>query len=223
LASAEFGQLLEALVADHQVLEIDGRRVFGYTTTYFETPDLRCFTDHVEDRVPRFKARTRLYEDTGQCVFEVKLKRSSDEIDKRQIEYAEQDRRRVTAQARRCVEQALADGEVRPPGDLTAKLTTSFERATFAASSGSERLTCDFAVRLVAPDGTTARMRDDLVLVETKSEQGASPADRQLESMGVGVISLSKYRVGMAMVGAAADCGEQPGSHLFALERTAET
>ena len=77
LPESAFEQLVRRLRADHQVLEIEGRRVFRYSTTYFETPDLRCFIDHVENRLPRFKARSRLYEDSGQCVFEVKLKRST--------------------------------------------------------------------------------------------------------------------------------------------------
>lgn len=62
-------------------------------------------------------------------------------------------------------------------------------------------------------------MRDDLVLVETKSERGDSPADRQLAAMGVEIISLSKYRVGMSRVGAAVRFGDQPGSELFTTER----
>jgi hypothetical protein len=42
-------------------------------------------------RTPRFKIRTRLYEDTDACMFEVKLKRSDDETDKGQIDYAPED------------------------------------------------------------------------------------------------------------------------------------
>jgi hypothetical protein len=199
------------------VLEIDGGRVFRYSTTYFETPDLRCFIDHVEDRLPRFKARSRLYENSGECVFEVKLKRSDDQTDKRQIDYAPDDRRRLTDQARECVLSALDGAGVEPPGDLSASLTTAFERLTLASRNGSERLTCDFGVRLIAPEGDTVAMRGDLVLVETKSEEGDSPADHELTGMGITPISLSKYRVGMSLVGGAERFGAQPGSDLFAL------
>ena len=57
----------------HRVLEIDGRRVFGYRSTYFDTPDLRLFRDHVQRRRRRYKCRTREY-DSGVRMFEVKLK-----------------------------------------------------------------------------------------------------------------------------------------------------
>ena len=215
VGTTEFEQLLARLADDHQVLEIDGNREFRYSTTYFETPDLRCFIDHVEDRVPRFKARARCYEDSDACVFEVKLKRSGDETDKRQIDYATGDRRRLTDEAWDCLRSALEQVGLDPPEKLGPILTTEFERVTLAAREGSERLTCDFGVRLTGADGQAARMRSDLVLAETKSESGTSPADRELQNMQLQPISLSKYRVGMSLVGGAAGYGEQPGSELF--------
>jgi hypothetical protein len=219
---AALGELIGQVRADHQVLEIDGRREFAYSTTYFDTPELRCFTDHVENRVPRFKARCRLYEDTGKCAFEVKLKRSEDETDKRQIDYSAENRGRLTEAARDCVRSALEGAGLSAPGELARSLVTSFTRVTFAAEDGSERLTCDLGVRLSARGGAVA-MRRGLVLVETKSESGESPADRHLARMEFEPISLSKYRVGMSAVGGADRFGSQPGSELFEpLARTAE-
>jgi hypothetical protein len=199
---------------DHCVLEIDGRRAFSYTTTYFDTPQLRCFVDHVEDRLPRFKARSRLYDDSGDCTFEVKLKRSEDETDKRQLDYDSATRARVTEEAMECVRDALEDAGLEAPESLKSTLTTTFHRATVAAREGSQRITCDLGVKLHGPQGETA-MHDELVLVETKSEKGDGPADRELARLHVESVSLSKYRVGMSLVGAARDVGSQPGSDLF--------
>ena len=208
-------ELAERLRRDHDVLEISGGRVFSYSTTYFDTPALRCFVDHVEGRIPRFKARTRLYADSHDCVFEVKLKRSDDETDKRQIDYAENDRRHLTADALECVQTALADAGLELEEELSATLTTSFDRITFAARDGSERLTCDLGVTVVGNGGRRAQLRSDLVLVETKSENGKSPADLELNRLEIESISLSKYRVGMSLVGDAQQHGAQPGSDLF--------
>jgi hypothetical protein len=208
-------RLMDELHADHEVLEIDGRRDFAYRTTYFETPDLRCFTDHVEGHLPRFKARTRLYADTGACVFEVKLKLSDDETDKRQIDHDPDDSERMTKAARRCLEQALDDASIQAPPEFSPRLHTAFQRVTFGAREGSARLTCDLGVRLSEPGGETAQLRGDLVLVETKTEDGHSHADRLLARMGHEPVSLSKYRVGMSLVGSARGRGPQPGSELF--------
>ena len=64
------------------------------------------------------------------------------------------------------------------------------------------------AVRALREQGVT-------VLVETKTEGGESPADRALAELGCEPISLSKYRVGMSLVGPARDHGPQPGSEFF--------
>lgn len=210
----QFAGLTGRLGSDHQILDIDGQRAFAYSTTYFDTPDVRCFVDHVEDRLPRFKARSRLYEDSGECVFEVKLKRSADETDKRQIDYPEQDRRQLTDEAMECLRSALADVDLGPPEELEATLTTEFDRVTFAAREGSERFTCDFGVHLIGGQDD-ARMRQGLILIETKSVSGQSPADRELARMEIPTIALSKYRVGMSLVGSAQEFGPQPGSELF--------
>jgi hypothetical protein len=210
-----FVELANRLRDDHEVLDIDGRRRFAYRTTYFETSDLRCFTDHVEGRTPRFKVRTRLYEDSGQCMFEVKLKRDDDETDKRQIDYAAQDSDRLTGEARSCLDEALGDAGLDVPDDLESTLFTSFNRLTFAARGGPQRLTCDLGVKLSNPAGEAVQMRSGLVLVETKTEDGRSPADQALAEMGYEAISLSKYRVGMSRVGPAKARGSQPGSEHF--------
>jgi len=212
--SDQFASLLERLREDHQVLEIDGRRSFRYCSTYFDTPELRCFVDHVEDRQPRFKARTRLYVDSDHCVFEVKLKREGGETDKRQLDHAVKDAERLTADARECLEQALGDIGLSAPGEMAPTLLTQFSRITLAAREGSERLTCDTGVRLSNPDGDAAEMREGVILVETKSERGESPADRALSDVGVEPISLSKYRVGMSLVGGG-NRAPQPGAQWF--------
>jgi hypothetical protein len=210
-----FLALLDELAGDHEVLEINGRRTFAYHTTYFETPDLRCFTDHVEDRLPRFKVRTRLYEDSNECVFEVKLKTAEDATDKRQIDHPADRSETVTDEARQCLREALADAGLEVPDELERRLHSAFDRVTLSPREGSERLTCDLGVRLMSPDGRAAELRRDLVLVETKTEDGGSPADRHLRRRGIGTVSLSKYRVGMSLVGGARTDWPQPGSEFF--------
>jgi hypothetical protein len=210
-----FVELAERLATDHEMLEIGGRRAFAYRTTYFETPDLRCFTDHVAGRRPRYKARTRLYEDSEHCVFEVKLKTAEDETDKRQIDHPAQDSDRLTDAARRCLEEALTGAGLDVPHELERHLHTSFHRITLSPRRGSDRLTCDIAVRLTSPEQRAVELDPGLVLVETKTEHGDSPADRELRRRGIEPISLSKYRVGMSLVGDAHTSEPQPGSHLF--------
>jgi VTC domain len=208
-------EIVRTLSEHHEALEIDGRREFTYCTTYFDTPRLRCFVEHVEGWLPRFKVRTRVYADSGQCTFEVKLKRGDGETDKRQLDYCANDNERLTAPARKCVSDALGDAGIPLPDELNPRLRTTFTRITLAPRDGSERLTCDRDVRLAALEGRAVELRRDLVLVECKSETGDSPADRALVGAGAEPVSLSKYRVGMSRVSPTPPSGPQPGSELF--------
>jgi hypothetical protein len=153
--------------------------------------------------------------DSDSCVFEVKLKREGGKTDKRQTEHPVAEADRFTEAARRCLEEALADAGLDSPDRMDPTLQTRFDRMTLAAREGSERLTCDVGVRLSQPGGEAACLRDGVILVETKSENGDSPADRALADLGLAPISLSKYRVGMSLVGGAEVREAQPGSEYF--------
>jgi len=185
----QLAQLIGRLGDDHDVLEMEGRRVFAYDTVYLDTDDLRCFRDHVEDVRPRFKARTRCYVDAGECLFEVKVKRADGETDKRQTDDLDT--------KRELLEATLRDDGIEPPGDMREVLRTTFDRVTLAAREGGARLTIDLGVTLAAVDGESVRMHEGLALAETKSEDGESPADRALAEVGARPIGLSKYRTGI--------------------------
>jgi hypothetical protein len=193
-------QLLRDLAGEHDVLEIDGRRRFHYESTYFDTPDLRCFRDHVGGAKPRFKARRRFYRDSGRCVFEVKLKRADGETDKRQTPDDPPETTRLTEAGARLVADSLPDVGLEPVRDLRAVLRTGFERITLAAREGGARLTCDLDVRLTTFGGAQAAMRPDLVLLESKSEDGQAATDRALARADAEPIDLSKYRTGIGLL-----------------------
>ena len=205
LLGADRLDVVRELRGDHQALEVDGRRLSAYDSVYFETPDLRCFTDHIEGRRPRFKIRTRLYAETGVCSLEVKIAREDGETVKHHLDYAERDHGTLTSKARDFIGETLG---YLTPGDLRPTLRTTFRRATLAARDGGERITVDTDLRLATPDGAEVRLRDDLVLVEAKSEDGDGPFDRLMQRAGVEEVSLSKYRAGIGLL--TADAGE-PG------------
>jgi VTC domain len=211
-----FARLLDRLAGDHDVLEIDGRRRFRYETVYFDSPDLRCFRDHVEGRHPRFKARTRLYRDSGLCHFEVKLKRSEDETDKRHVDHPPRAIEQLTPEACGLLARVLDEAGLERPRALDPILRTTFGRATLAAREEAARITCDVDVRLAGLRDAGRRLRDGFVLVESKSEDGRGPADRVLAELGHEPIALSKYRTGIDLLVARDPSGETAAvRHLF--------
>jgi hypothetical protein len=194
-------ELVEGVADHYRALEIDGRRSFGYESVYFDTPDLRCFADHVEGRRPRFKVRSRYYRDTGACFFEVKVKRADETTIKRQRPYDREAHGSITEPARVFLEETLAELADQPaPADLAPSLSTSYERVTLAAKEGRERATFDLAVAMHAMDGRHAELREGSLFVETKTEAGQSRIDRELSAAGCTAMSISKYRLGIGLL-----------------------
>lgn len=197
----ELAEVVEEVGERYEALEIDGRRSFDYESIYFDTPDLRCFEDHVEGRRPRFKIRTRLYRDSATCFLEVKVKTRDDETVKRQRPHDPSAHGGLDPDARRFLDEVLREctGE-KAPVELAPSLTTRYDRTTLGAVDGGQRVTCDADVRLVAGDGQTRTLRERLVLVETKTEEGGGPVDGALEERDHASVTISKYRLGVGML-----------------------
>jgi hypothetical protein len=208
--------VVRSLASGYCALEIDGTRRFTYESVYFDTPGLRCFTDHVDGNRPRFKVRTRYYRETEACFFEIKVKRADDETVKRQWPYDHADHGTITPEARGFLGEALGElaGE-EPPADLAPSLVTTYERLTLSAREGGERATLDLAVGLRSMDDRAVELRDDVVLVETKTEDGESRLDEELREAGCEAISISKYRLGVGLLLA----DDPESAHLDSLRR----
>jgi hypothetical protein len=196
--------VLERAADDYRVLEIDRRRAFTYESVYFDTPDLRSFAEHVDDVRPRFKSRSRLYRETGACFFEVKVKDDADTTRKRQCAYDPADHGRVTDEALRFLDETLGElARQRAPEDLAATLATRYRRVTLAAREGGERVTVDLDVAMESMDDREVALREDLALVETKTDGETGVVDALLSSTGCEPTSISKYRLGVGLLLAA--------------------
>jgi hypothetical protein len=170
---------------------------------YFDTPDLLCFREHVEGRVPRFKVRSRAYHESGACSFEVKVKLDDDETAKENLDYDLSDHGQVTPAARKFLERVIVETTGREaPEELRPALATRFRRATLGADDGSDRITIDFELKLERPDHATVCLVSDHVVVESKSEESDGRLDGILREAGISPISLSKYRLGIGTLAA---------------------
>ena len=179
--------LLDRLADTHAVLEIAGRRVFAYDSVYFDTPELLTARAHVQRRRRRFKARSRLYLDSGVCCFELKVKGARGETVKHRLPYDAADHGRLTPQAMAFLGEHLD----RVP-ELAPVLRSSYRRSTLAGPD--ERVTVDLDLSF-----GPARLRPGWAIVETKTPRGAGVADAVLRELGVRPVPLSKYLIGSGL------------------------
>ncbi|MET7402296.1 polyphosphate polymerase domain-containing protein [Dactylosporangium sp. NPDC005572] len=206
LPAATLPVLLERLSGTARVLEIDGRRSFGYRSDYLDTPALDSYLGVAHRRRRRFKVRIRSYRDTGDRFAEVKTRGPRGVTVKHRVPYT------GDADARAYARTVLGAAVV--PCDTAAlrrTLTTRYERSTLLLPASGSRLTVDTGLAWVlpgdvlpggpggpgGPDGPACAL-PDRVVVETKSARAAGPADRLLWSLGHRPRAVSKYATGLA-------------------------
>ncbi|MFG2182089.1 polyphosphate polymerase domain-containing protein [Streptomyces abikoensis] len=175
-----------------RVLAIGKRRAFRYHSVYYDTPELRSFHDHRQGRRLRFKIRERVYEDSGERQFEIKLKgrRGATVKHRRALTGSETP---LDPHCRAYLAETLRRTHgIDAPTALRPSLTTDYLRTTLVGDG--ERVTCDAG--LICGDPRTGRaVRGDaaLVLVETKSAGHLSHVDRLLHAHGVRPAVFTKY------------------------------
>ena len=184
---------------DWACLDIGGRRRFAYESVYFDTPDLLTYRQHRQGRRRRFKVRTRLYADSGECAFEVKVKGARQDTVKERLSYRAADAAQITPEAAEHLAATLweAYGMAVPAG-LEARLRTDYRRHTLVNAAAGVRITCDEELRCVSGSGTAASR--PMSLVEVKSAKPGGAADRLLWAMGVRPVSVSKYCLAVAVL-----------------------
>lgn len=193
--------LLPSLLGDLapwcSILDIGGRRSFGYDTLYLDTAGRDLFRAHHQGRVKRSKARWRIYRDTGICYFEVKHKAPPEMTVKTRLEVPGGPTPALTPEM-----EALLGTP--PPGGLEPVLWVRYDRMTFMALDHSAKVTIDTGLEFQGPGGL-AKL-EGLVVAEAKT-RGPRPRGEiamalaatkarpeQFSKYCAGVIALGEHR-----------------------------
>lgn len=195
-------QFIAALPGGTRVLDIDGRRDFGYESVYFDTPQHAAYLLAARKRRLRWKVRTRVYTDTDERFVEVKTRRAAMTVKVRQPH--DGPLTSLGTDDLRFVADSLAPvcGQTVDPGALVPSLHTAYRRTTFLLPGAEARLTVDSDLGWASFAGENAPAeaveRPHLVVVETKAGRTPSSADRLLWSLGHRPTKISKFGTGLA-------------------------
>ena len=205
LTADELADLLNGARSGFDVLEIDGRREFGYQTRYFDDEQRSCYHAHRQGRRRRWKVRARRYVETGTCCTEIKMRGSRGLTIKRRLPSPAECLDALDGAALEGVRAAHrefygADIETR----LLPALDVRYRRITLSARHEPTRITIDFDLACTAGD-VTCRSGSGVLIVEVKSSlrrNCSRPLFSRLKRHPVK--RLSKYCVGMAGTGSVA-------------------
>jgi hypothetical protein len=190
LDPTDLALVLARMSADVQVLEMDGRREFGYHSLYLDTPSLECYLASAHGRRRQFKVRVRGYLESGLRFLEVKTKGRRGEAVKHRVPYVGEGPALALLLA--------AAGVTTDPHHLEPMLNVSYRRTTLFLPSDGARMSIDSGLTWALPGGISVKLAD-VIVVETKST-AVTRADRMLWSLGHRPCAVSKYCVGLAAV-----------------------
>lgn len=188
--------LKDASAQGYRVFENCGERLHGYDSVYFDTPELRMFTEHRRGKTVRQKVRTRVYKESGLCFLEVKRKNNHGRTKKKRTE-APSD----------CFEDFRSNGKLGlwlkghsdyRVEDIGPSLETSFNRITLVNKGLSERLTIDCDVRFRNLRTGVSGGLGEAVIIELKQD-GRLHSEMQdiLLRHRVKPVRVSKYCIGI--------------------------
>lgn len=190
----ELPEILEYLIPFYDVLNIDDKVIFDYTSQYFDDENFRFFSDHHRAIPNRFKVRIRTYLDSNMSFLEVKEKYKG-RTDKKRIKTDgftnEFDKE----------QQDFIDKRLRDHVELKPVMINSYRRITLVNKYCEERLTIDFDVT----NGTlndpmqNAQTLSQIVIAELKQPKTdrTSPFYKLMKQKRIRPFRISKFCFGM--------------------------
>lgn len=191
---SELKGVMEKLTTQYRILEIDGKRRFGYTSWYYDTAQLALYHQHVTGKAHRMKVRQRRYDDSGMCYLEVKQKLGSGHTRKERINIDQ-----LHPDLSHAERQLIAS--MQPEiGALQHVATNCFNRITLSQTEIPERVTIDTDIS-TTHNGQLWHL-PNIALIEIKQthHQQLGYAAQVLRHMGLHSGPFSKYATGIAML-----------------------
>ncbi len=177
--------------APYRVVETPTGITPAYATLYFDTPDLKLYRDHHNQRRIRHKIRYRHYHSTDATFFEVKQRTSSRQTTKTRVAVPAVPLTIGSAEvslARRC--------DVDVTG-LRPTIHIAYRRVTLLAED--HRVTIDLGLRCEARNQQHTSLTDMAILeIKQARRNPYSPVSMALRDLGLRPHSISKYCIGIA-------------------------
>lgn len=189
--------VLEDLRQEYRLLEVDGVRGTHYRSLYLDTPGLRDYFDHHNERTFRSKTRFREYLGSGLVYLEVKRKTGQGRTDKVRM------RTDGIPEALDGTQRAFISKATGKTDELIPTLWNRFVRFTLVHRHRLERLTIDVDLRFAHPAAAEQwHPMEGIVVAELKQSRAdsASPFAMHMRALGVRQAGMSKYCVGLLQV-----------------------
>ena len=191
LSESQLLKVFSKIQKDYKVLEIDNERLMQYSTLYFDTQNKKCFKEHHNGKLNRYKIRMRKYLVSDICFLEVKKKNNLGITNKtrRQIKDFETI---LSSGSKEFIYNSQINDLLLEPA-----LYNNFNRITLVNKNYPERVTID--TNLSFKSANKEKIFDNLVVIEIKQEGKRlnTVMNKALKLMSILPTNFSKYCLGI--------------------------
>ena len=191
LSESQLLKVFSKIQKDYKVLEIDNERLMQYSTLYFDTQNKKCFKEHHNGKLNRYKIRMRKYLVSDLCFLEVKKKNNLGITNKtrRQIKDFETI---LSSDSKEFIYNSQINDLLLEPA-----LYNNFNRITLVNKNYPERVTIDTNLSFKSAD--KEKIFDNLVVIEIKQEGKRlnTVMNKALKLMSILPTNFSKYCLGI--------------------------
>ncbi len=191
LSESQLLKVFSKIQKDYKVLEIDNERLMQYSTLYFDTQNKKCFKEHHNGKLNRYKIRMRKYLVSDICFLEVKKKNNLGVTNKtrRQIKDFETI---LSSDSKEFIYNSQINDLLLEPA-----LYNNFNRITLVNKNYPERVTIDTNLSFKSAD--KEKIFDNLVVIEIKQEGKRlnTVMNKALKLMSILPTNFSKYCLGI--------------------------
>lgn len=182
-------EVLTQLKDNYRLLAINNNYYNTYESLYFDTPDLKLYHLHQNQKLNRHKIRFRRYVESNLHYLEIKYKSNKGRTIKYRQKTTEIDTELQLERNKLFCNKHLPF----TTNDLKPTIWVNYKRLTFVNKHSPERLTIDTALTFIANDQTITL--SPLVICELKQTKANSQSIfcKQMKTLHVRPGSISKY------------------------------
>ncbi len=192
------GILEDAHANGYRALVTEGTKLAQYDTLYYDTPDLKMFTEHHNRKLVRQKVRTRVYVGSGITFLEIKRKNNHGRTKKKRTQIPLDEVKNFKMDKEAC--EFLAEKSDYTVDGLLPTLETIFRRITLVNPAMTERLTIDSCLGFINHrTGIESSLRNGVIIELKQDGRVASPMRGILLEHRVKPFRISKYCIGVTL------------------------
>lgn len=183
-------ELLSEIDKKYKLLEVEGDRVIGYETSYYDTYDFLLFNEHLKGRGKKYNIRLRSYSTSRDSFIDIKESCKGKHVNKTVLPYKSE------ANFKKVLQNVTPYNLFR----LEEKISVHFNRFTFVDIDNREKFTIDLDL------GFTTRSSfeslSSIAIIEVKSSKRFyfSKIRQLLKKHSIETSRISKYCLGISLM-----------------------